>query len=478
MAELEDLDSILEKMSSSLPKDTKLTPQLIHQGFSDDSKPSNIVSPTLAHKIFPKTSPAGTFPPSSPMAMRSRKITNPSSSSFSFLSASDHISSLYQSKQSDSDISENSTPVTTPLLGRKSFISSHESDRFPQAPSTLSRSSSTLSLCSNVSQASSGLPPLDRLLKHLRERISGSLFSGWYTERRYVDAIDRYRDVILVDSIEYLIIKQVKYAIRKSGKILADNCFIGLTNVDDECKLFITLGAGGAETSHAFGHYWFQLRSISFIPNIGFNLEVVVLRQFVTTDSESCWKCKARASQPDDSPPVKIDSIGAALVDMKTRLGQVSSDVWTEVWQPQTIWAKLRPLMSVANLVHLGKLVMVLFLALLTGIVSGVKQTAQFSLKVLHELANLVDRSTPLALGALNIMSKVVGGAYLLVAMIWRDTVKKPVGGPVPARPQLTSLPPVRSSLPPLPDLSRQGGQHRTETRGAMDNMYSQGRNW
>ena len=64
----------------------------------------------------------------------------------------------------------------------------------------------------------------------MRERISGCLFSGWYTERRYVDAIDRYRDVVLVDSIEALIIKQVKYAIRKCGKILSENSFIGLTD--------------------------------------------------------------------------------------------------------------------------------------------------------------------------------------------------------------------------------------------------------
>ena len=178
-----------------------------------------------------------------------------------------------------------------------------------------------------------------------------------------------------------------------------------------------------------------------------------------------------------------------------SRLYQVSSDVLTEVWQPQSYWAKLRPLLTVSNLVHLGKLMLVLILALFTGMVAGVKQLGQFSLRyrivapsygylssyhirVLHELANLVDRSTPLALGALNIMSKVVGGAYLLVAMIWRDTVKKPVGGgPMPPRPQLTNLPPMRAPLPP-PDMDRQVNHHRADTRGAMDNMYSQGRNW
>ena len=135
------------------------------------------------------------------------------------------------------------------------------------------------------------------------------------------------------------------------------------------------------EASHAFGHYWFQLRSINFIPSVGLAMEVVVVRQFVTTDSESCWKCQARAREPDSSPPVKIDSIGAALLDMRSRLYQVSADVMSEVWQPQTYWSKLRPLLTIANMVHLGKLVMVLLLAMFTGIIAGVKQLAQFSLR-------------------------------------------------------------------------------------------------
>ena len=32
-----------------------------------------------------------------------------------------------------------------------------------------------------------------------------------------------------------------------------------------------------------------------------------------------------------------------------------------------------------------------------------------------------MSRSTPFALGALNMVSKLVGGFYLLVAMIWKD---------------------------------------------------------
>ena len=55
------------------------------------------------------------------------------------------------------------------------------------------------------------------------------MFSGWYTERRYMDPIDRYRDVILVDAVESLVLKQVKYAVRKCRKIFEQNSFIGLS---------------------------------------------------------------------------------------------------------------------------------------------------------------------------------------------------------------------------------------------------------
>ena len=177
-------------------------------------------------------------------------------------------------------------------------------------------------------------------------------------------------------------------------------------------------------------------------------------------------------------------------MDLKSRMIQMSSEVMTDFWRPQQAWETVKPHLSARNVAQLGKLFLVLVLATLTGIVTGVKQLSNFSLKLLHELANLVDRSTPFALGALGMMSKVVGGAYLLLAMIWRDAVKKPssVTGPLQSgRPQLamTGAPALtRRSL-----ANHSGQQEHREVmdhkysqernhREAMDHMYSQDRNW
>ena len=229
--------------------------------------------------------------------------------------------------------------------------------------------------------------------------------------------------------------------------------------------------------------------SINHVVNITSFLIAGIVRQYVSSDAVSCWRCKAREKQEDTETPVKMDSIGDVLMDMKTRVSSLTSAVVLEVWHPDQAWSFIRPQLSLANLVNLGKLLLVLLLAGLTGLVAGVKQFAQFTLRALHELANLVERSTPLALGALNMVGKVFGGAYLLIAMIWRDSVQKPKVRnvtPPSARPGLgmENRSGGGAGVMPLELTHRrpgdQGGSRgvTSDYRGAMDSVYSQSRNW
>ena len=84
----------------------------------------------------------------------------------------------------------------------------------------------------------------------------------------------RYRDVILVDNVEAVVIKQAKFAVRKSSKIFEENSFIGCSMENDECKLFVNFVGGGLEVTYPFGHYWFKFNAVNYIPNIGINFEI------------------------------------------------------------------------------------------------------------------------------------------------------------------------------------------------------------
>jgi len=311
-----------------------------------------------------------------------------------------------------------------------------------------------------------------------------------------MEAIDRYRDVLLVDSSEALIVKQVRYIIKKSAKIIGENAYVGVKYDEDECKLYLSQFKSSSrsrvtsnhESSHPFGRYWFQISSVNFIQNQGFIFDIRIIRPFTNSDNETCWQCKLREKQAKSAPPVKIESFSDAFDDMKSRSSAVFNEVIVNVGHPSLWYEKLRPHITVKNVWRLCKFLLVLILAALAGLWSGVKHVANFLLRVIHELAFLVDRSTPLALGALNILSKVVGGFYLLVAMVWKDVrTNKPE--PRPQQPPVRSLAPPPQRLPAITATGLESARQRTRTpvqsrdtsfsdASAMDNMYSEGRPW
>ena len=100
------------------------------------------------------------YPQYSPFTTRSRKITSPSAG-FPMSPAFD-----------TADLSDSVTPNASPQVGRRRLVSTGASqeDRFqltgqPPLFSPISRSSSTLSLCSNVSSVTT---PIDKLTKHCK----------------------------------------------------------------------------------------------------------------------------------------------------------------------------------------------------------------------------------------------------------------------------------------------------------------------
>jgi len=370
------------------------------------------------------------------------------------------------------------TPVLPPRRRNISTISlNSESEFSPLGPAksiqNLSRASSTMSLTS----IPPGMGPMDALAKHVRDRLSGKLFSGWYTERRFIDAIDRYKDVIVIDNVETQVIKQIKYAIRKSNKILADNCFIGFAADDEECKVYVSLGMGATQLTQAFGRYWFHIRHVSFFAASGFNLDLAIVRQFANSDTESCWECRKRSREV--TPPVHIDSISSAVKDIKTRLDNVFSQLLTQYWQPKQAWTTASSCITRGNVLNGLRFLCVLILTLVTGSFALVQQMGAFSLRALHELAFLVDRSTPFALAALNFASKIVGGFYLLLAMIWKD-FRAPKPPPKTVRPGLAGSvqPPAALPAPRAPPAGPVPRPNTIGQQNAMDNMYSSGKNW
>ena len=59
-------------------------------------------------------------------------------------------------------------------------------------------------------------PDLEQLIA---EKLSGCIFSGWYTERIWIDDLKSYRDQIKIDEDEFQTIKIMKTVNRKVKKL-------------------------------------------------------------------------------------------------------------------------------------------------------------------------------------------------------------------------------------------------------------------
>lgn len=63
----------------------------------------------------------------------------------------------------------------------------------------------------------------------------------------------------------------------------------------------------------------------------------------------------------------------------------------------------------------------VLFMALFSGIIQLIQFSGEFTLRLIREVSNLLHASTPIVISIINMIGKIIGGFYLLIAMMWRD---------------------------------------------------------
>lgn len=69
------------------------------------------------------------------------------------------------------------------------------------------------------------------------------------------------------------------------------------------------------------------------------------------------------------------------------------------------------------------KFISLLIVSLFAGSTQIVKYIGIFVIKLIEKTTWLVHVLTPIALGLMELISKIIGGFYLLVAMIWKDSV-------------------------------------------------------
>jgi len=86
--------------------------------------------------------------------------------------------------------------------------------------------------------------------------------------------------------------------------------------------------------------------------------------------------------------------------------------LWSDVVQ------RLKFALTVSNVVQCCRITLLVILTVGMGFYVAVKSSAQFLLKVIRELSIFIRSSTPILLGASNVVSKIFGGIFILLSMV------------------------------------------------------------
>ncbi|CAK1555189.1 unnamed protein product [Leptosia nina] len=260
----------------------------------------------------------------------------------------------------------------------------------------------------NSSPASSRLDSSDDMAivlvkKYVKDLLRSRIFLGRYLERRLVDQRIGYRDVVLVSAAETELKKDLLEAVRRLRLVYPNLHWIGVT---DSSTLGLNVSSGMCMwteiDNQPFGPFWFQIKSIKFREH-----EILLTLNCVRHITDAFIEL-----EPILTGAVKPKKVEDSQVEVKASNDESFSD----------IKETLKSALSIRNVKEFVTFIVALVIAVFTGSIAFVNFLGNFILALLREFSLLIKNSTPMLLGFLDFLSKIVGGFYILLAMLFKPS--------------------------------------------------------
>lgn len=247
-----------------------------------------------------------------------------------------------------------------------------------------------------------------KVRNYLKERLKSRIFLGRYVERRLADKRIGYRDVVIISAAEVSLKKDLFDVQHKLLAICPNTHWIGITDTE-------SLGYSPGVClwteidNQPFGPFWFQIKSLKFRDD-----EVMVTLKCLRhiTDAflevEPILTGTAKKIKPENTDK-KLESSVAAL-----------NETYTDFVET------LKGVLSISNVKEFATFLLAFVIAIFTGTTSFVNFLGNFILALIREFSILLKNSTPMVLGLLDFFSKIVGGFYILLAMLFRQSTPVP----------------------------------------------------
>lgn len=244
-------------------------------------------------------------------------------------------------------------------------------------------------------------------------------------EKRRVQLLETYRDLIVVSNTEIEFKQKLDDLLQIFKQKYAQKpVWLGVTNASDSETPIGHCIWTEVGNDLAFGQYWFQVRRIAFHKNEIY-IKLKCLREY-TKESK-----KDGVKKPEPWDLLQYDPATVAK-NFTELLEKWKTSLYDLILYFCSVWVTFDNFKSFARFLCL------LFISLCVGTVQGIQFLGNFVILFIHHLSNLIRVSTPFLLGIVDFFSKIVGGFYILIAMMWRDVVKrKPSRNSDPIQPRI-----------------------------------------
>lgn len=248
-----------------------------------------------------------------------------------------------------------------------------------------------------------------KIKNYLKERLKSRIFLGRYVERRLADKRIGYRDVVVISPAEVTLKKDLFDVQHKLLTICPNTHWIGITDTE---SLGYTPGIclWTEIENQPFGPFWFQIKSLKFRDD-----EVMVTLKCLRHISDAFLEVEpiltgtVKKAKPIENTDKKLESSVAAL-----------NETYTDFVET------VKSALSISNVKEFVTFLFAFVIAIFTGTTSFVNFLGNFILALIREFSLLVKNSTPMFLGLLDFFSKIIGGFYILLAMLFRQTAPVP----------------------------------------------------
>lgn len=268
------------------------------------------------------------------------------------------------------------------------------------------------------------------VLAFAEQILNDRIFMGDFQEKRYVKALNKYRDLIVLNKHEKILCDDLT---KVKNKLLSENrlAYCGFTSPMEldapgvYCiwttidNIIQTTSIGSQLTaSVGFGEYWFQIKSIDFANANSMEIKVTVLRPIdVTTAMSSGPSLSLIAQQALEVDTTKIQQYVQDSINVNW--SELINQWFTSI--NQKMYCFLSTEITWQNFINCILMFGILSVALIQMSVQFVYTLGEWSIRLISELNKLIKVSTPIILAIINLFSKMIGGLYILLAMIWRD---------------------------------------------------------